>query len=368
MSDALLLAMCALQHRSTCLASAVVIACLLSDTRVASLAPSGRSLARAAVHHRRAGPVLRSVPDVAHDAPTTSRAGVTLVGAGPGDPDLLTVAALRLIEEPGALVIADRLISSEVLALVQGELRIARKTPGCAEQAQNEIYEWVAEGVASGRHVIRLKIGDPFVFGRGGEEILEFRKLLGGTLVPRVVPGVSAAFAAPLLGGIPVTHRGAAHRVVMSTGFGRNCTSPELPSYDDQTTTVFLMAVGRLPELCTGLQERGYPSSCAAAVIERAGCPDMRVLVGSVGTIARLAAEHEMRPPSTIIFGDVVRVVHGDFEGLCERVGGSEGIYWSGAGALEAAASGASLMPLDMTEPARAPAAPVADLEAVRSR
>ena len=94
----------------------------------------------------------------------------------------------------------------------------------------------------------------------------------------------------------------------------------------------------------------------------------MRVLVGSVGTIARLAAEHEMRPPSTIIFGDVVRVVHGDFEGLCERVGGSEGIYWSGAGALEAAASGASLMPLDMTEPARAPAAPVADLEAVRSR
>jgi len=306
--------------------------------------------------------VVRSVVgNDASDAPQegAARGAVTLVGAGPGDPDLLTVAALRLIEEPDALVIADRLVSSEVLALVRGELRIARKTPGCAEQAQNEIYRWVAEGVARGRHVIRLKIGDPFVFGRGGEEILEFRTLLGGSLVPRVVPGVSAAFAAPLLGGIPVTHRGAAHRVVMSTGFGRNNTSPELPSFDEQTTTVFLMAVGRLPELCAGLQERGYPSTCPAAVVERAGCPDMRVLVGSIASIARLAAEHEMRPPSTIVFGDVVRVVHGDFEGLCEVVGGAAGAYW--AGTPGAAAPPDTAAPLEDLRVAR-------DSEFIRAR
>ena len=126
------------------LASAVMMACLLSDTRVASLAPTGRSPARAAGHHRRAGPLLQSVPDVAHDAPTTSRAGVTLVGAGPGDPDLLTVAALRLIEEPGALVIADRLISSEVLALVQGELR-SRARRAAAPAGSEQIYQWVRE-------------------------------------------------------------------------------------------------------------------------------------------------------------------------------------------------------------------------------
>ena len=141
-------------------------------------------------------------------------ARVTLVGSGPGDPELLTIKAAGVLSDPHALVIADRLVSKEVLNLVRGEIKVANKHPGCAEKAQNEIYTWVAEGLAADRHVVRLKIGDPFVFGRGGEEVLKFREM---GHEPAVIPGVSAAFSAPLLAGIPVTHRGVSNQVVMCT-------------------------------------------------------------------------------------------------------------------------------------------------------
>lgn len=101
---------------------------------------------------------------------------ITLVGSGPGDPDLLTVKALKLLQDPDALVISDRLVSQEILDLVKGDIRIARKLPGCAELAQEEIYWLTHQGLRQGKHVIRLKIGDPFVFGRGGEEIITFRR------------------------------------------------------------------------------------------------------------------------------------------------------------------------------------------------
>lgn len=102
---------------------------------------------------------------------------LTLLGAGPGDPDLLTVAAHRLLtENTNALVIADRLVAPEILNIIAAaDVKVARKLPGCAELAQEEIYHWIYEGLREGQHVIRLKIGDPFVFGRGGEEILKCR-------------------------------------------------------------------------------------------------------------------------------------------------------------------------------------------------
>ena len=179
---------------------------------------------------------------------------ITLVGAGPGDPELLTVAAARALSNANALVVADRLVSKEVLELVAGELKVANKFPGCAEDAQQEIYTWCTEAVRSGRDVIRLKIGDPFMFGRGSEEVLEFRSRLG--VEAAVVPGVSAVFSAPLLGGIPVTHRGVANQLVVSTGYGRELSTPALQRYHPDQTAVFLMAVGRLPELCARLQVR----------------------------------------------------------------------------------------------------------------
>jgi hypothetical protein len=112
---------------------------------------------------------------------------VTLLGSGPGDPDLLTVAAYRLLStyDPNVLVIADRLVSPEVLKLVASETKVARKLPGCAELAQEEIYWWTYQALNQGKHVIRLKIGDPFVFGRGGEEVLQFRKF---GVEPTVIP------------------------------------------------------------------------------------------------------------------------------------------------------------------------------------
>lgn len=236
---------------------------------------------------------------------------VSLVGAGPGDPELLTVKAARVLGNPDALVVADRLVSGAVLELVKGELRVARKLPGCAEQAQQEIYRWVSEAVLRGRSVVRLKIGDPFVFGRGSEEVLWFRDHLG--VECDVVPGVSAAFASPLLGGIPVTHRGVANQVVMSTGYGKEESKPDIQAYHPETTAVFLMAVGRLPELCHRLQtEASYPSTCPSAIVEQASLSRQRVVVGTVATIASLAAELDIKPPATIVFGHVVTVLHGD--------------------------------------------------------
>ncbi|KAJ1451694.1 tetrapyrrole methylase [Pelagophyceae sp. CCMP2097] len=236
---------------------------------------------------------------------------IALVGAGPGDPELLTIAALRLIQDPAALIVADRLVSPEVLALVRGELRVARKAPGCAEEAQQQIYDWCCDAVREGRDVVRLKIGDPFVFGRGGEEVLEFRSKLG--IEPRIVPGVSSALAAPLAAGVPVTHRGASHQLVISTGFGRDGTSPELPWYHAHQTVVFLMAVGRLGNVTDALrQTRDFPDDCPALVVEKASRPEQRAVIGDVSDIAHWVETHQLKAPSTIVIGHSVRVLHGD--------------------------------------------------------
>lgn len=246
-------------------------------------------------------------------APRTRLAAgrVSLVGAGPGDPELLTLAALRAISEPSALVVADRLVSREILELVAGELRVAGKRPGCAEVAQEEIYDWIREGVSSNRTVVRLKIGDPFVFGRGGEEILEIRRSLG--IEATVVPGVSAALAAPLAAGVPLTHRGVAHQVVITTGYGRNGTKPELPTYHPSQTVVFLMSVGRIRQVAADLEnECGFPADCPALVVEKASCPEQRVVLGNIADVAGLVERYNIKPPSTVVFGHAVRVLYED--------------------------------------------------------
>lgn len=230
-----------------------------------------------------------------------------MVGSGPGDPDLLTLAAHRILSDPDILVISDRLVSKEILSIIRGECRIARKLPGCADAAQEEIYKWCKEGLDAGKHVVRLKIGDPFVFGRGGEEVLKFREF---GVEPKVIPGVSAAFSAPLLGSIPVTHRGVSNQVVMCTGYGRNGTSPDLIKYHKEQTIVFLMAVGRLRELCQRLIDMaGYPSKTPVGIIQDAGCPTQRTVVGNMETIADLAEKFNVKAPSTIVVGDVVSVL-----------------------------------------------------------
>jgi hypothetical protein len=116
---------------------------------------------------------------------------ISMVGSGPGDPDLLTMAAHKLLTDPNALVVSDRLVSPEILDLIASDnIKVARKMPGCADLAQEEIYSWCHEGLKNGQHVVRLKIGDPFVFGRGGEEVLTFRRFgVEPTIIPvRIVP------------------------------------------------------------------------------------------------------------------------------------------------------------------------------------
>jgi len=234
-------------------------------------------------------------------------AKLTLVGAGPGSPDLLTLAAHKIITNPNNYLIVDRLVSQEILDLIQGEYKVANKYRGCADIAQEEIYDWCKDGLREGKHVVRLKIGDPFVFGRGGEEVLEFRNF---GIEPTIIPGVSAAFSAPLLGSIPVTHRGVSNQVVMCTGYGRNNTSPDLIQYHKEQTVVFLMAVGRLRSLCDNLVEKAhYPRDTPVGIVERAGCPDQRTVVGTMRNIADLAEEYNVKPPSTIVVGEVVNVL-----------------------------------------------------------
>eukprot|EP00538_Stauroneis_constricta_P000953 CAMPEP_0119552470 /NCGR_PEP_ID=MMETSP1352-20130426/5456_1 /TAXON_ID=265584 /ORGANISM="Stauroneis constricta, Strain CCMP1120" /LENGTH=301 /DNA_ID=CAMNT_0007598711 /DNA_START=221 /DNA_END=1126 /DNA_ORIENTATION=- len=258
-------------------------------------------------------PTPASLPILHHGPKTVQTLAnggkITLVGSGPGDPDLLTIAAYKLLssEDDNTLFICDRLVSQEILDIIQGEKKIARKLPGCADLAQNEIYQWSNDALQQGKHVIRLKIGDPFVFGRGGEEVLHFRSK---GIDPIVIPGVSAAFSAPLLGSIPVTHRGVANQVVMCTGYGREGTSPDLIKYHPEQTIVFLMAVGRLKELSERLQRMaGYPADTPVGIIEKAGCPDQRTVVGDLKTIGDIAIQHNVQAPSTIVVGNVVRVL-----------------------------------------------------------
>ena len=130
--------------------------------------------------------------------------------------------------------------------------------------------------------------------------------------------GVSAAFSAPLLGSIPVTHRGISNQVVMCTGYGRNNTSPDLIQYHKEQTVVFLMAVGRLRTLCENLVTKAhYPIDTPVGIVERAGCPDQRTVVGTMENIADLAEKYEVKPPSTIVVGEVVNVLltDDDFDG-----------------------------------------------------
>ena len=226
---------------------------------------------------------------------------VTLVGAGPGDPRLLTIAARNALSSAD-LVLCDRLVPPAVRALAPAELRVAGKVPGRADAAQAELMRWMLEGARAGRHVVRLKCGDPFLFGRGAEE----RDALEAHGVPvEVVPGVSSALAAPLLAGISATERGVADRVVVCTGRGAGGVEVAPPAYCPHTTAVFLMSVGRLASLVAALRAAGWPAACPAAAVERASHPDQRVMRASLAELPSVAAARRLEAPAVIVVGQV---------------------------------------------------------------
>ncbi|HVW19049.1 MAG TPA: uroporphyrinogen-III C-methyltransferase, partial [Solirubrobacteraceae bacterium] len=227
---------------------------------------------------------------------------VYLVGAGPGDPGLLTVRARELIESAD-VVLTDRLVPPQALALARGEVVDVGKVGGGEQVPQEETERLLVEHALAGRTVVRLKGGDPFVFGRGGEEALVCRE----RGIPfEVVPGVTAGVAAPAYAGIPVTHRGIASGVAFVTG---RDTDGRLPDLDALArfpgTLVFYMGVRGLPEIADGLSAAGRPAEQPAAVVERGTMPGQRVVRGTLGTIAALAREAGVRAPAITIVGDV---------------------------------------------------------------
>lgn len=245
---------------------------------------------------------------------------VFLVGSGPGDPGLITVRGLDLLRRAEVLVL-DRLAGPELpLEAPAGCLVIdAGKAPGRVAMTQDEINACLVEHGRAGRFVVRLKGGDPFVFGRGSEEA----EALHAAGVPyEVVPGVSSAIAAPSAAGVPVTHRGLATHVTIVTGH----EDPAKP--ETQTdwaslaraggTLVLLMGVGRLAGIAEALVAGGRDPRTPVAIVERATSPTQRVTTGDLATIAATAAAAGVSSPAVTVVGDVVAVR--DAIGWAERV------------------------------------------------
>ncbi len=233
---------------------------------------------------------------------------VYLVGAGPGHPELLTVKAAKLLEA-GDVIIYDRLIQEEVLALAKpsAERIYMGKSVGIHESRQEEIFEVLVRKAREGKMVVRLKGGDPFLFGRGGEEA-EFLAEHG---VPfEVVPGVSSALAAPASAGIAVTHRDAASAVAIVTGHEANRDESRLnwSALAGIDTLVFLMSVRTVDRVARELIAHGRDPQTPAAMIQMAFWHGERVITGTLGSIAADVERAAIDPPATLVIGEAVRL------------------------------------------------------------
>ena len=231
---------------------------------------------------------------------------VWLVGAGPSDGGLLTLKGKAVLEQ-AEVVVFDALVGPEILAWIppQAEKINVGKRAGCHLKSQEEINRILLEKALEGRRVVRLKGGDPFLFGRGGEE-LELLTACG--VAYEVVPGVTSAVAVPAYCGIPVTHRDFCSSVHIITGHKRQGKPLELPFRalaETGGTLVFLMGLTALPEICQGLLEAGLPPETPAAVLEKGATAEQRTLVADLETLPRRTAEAGMQTPAIIVVGGV---------------------------------------------------------------
>ncbi|MEN8259709.1 MAG: siroheme synthase CysG [Pseudomonadota bacterium] len=231
---------------------------------------------------------------------------VALVGAGPGDPDLLTFRALRLMQQAD-VVVYDRLVSPEVLELVRrdAERIYAGKERDRHTLHQEAINDLLARLAKAGKRVVRLKGGDPFIFGRGGEEI---ETLLEQGINFQVVPGITAASGCASYAGIPLTHRDHAQSCVFVTGH-RKDGSIDLnwaQLVNPHQTLVIYMGLLGLEEICQALIEHGASPETAAALIQQGTTRNQRVFTGTVATLAEIVAAADIKPPTLVIVGSVV--------------------------------------------------------------
>ena len=233
---------------------------------------------------------------------------VYLVGAGPGDPDLLTLRAVNLLKKAD-IVLYDRLVNRAILdfAPIWAERIYVGKSPSDdSSQRQERIYTLMKGHLLAGKTVVRLKGGDPFVFGRGGEEALRLAEM---GVRAEIVPGISSCIAAPEAAAIPVTFRG------ISASFGVFAGQPGDGIKTGQIdwiaasrigTAVFLMGVARLPMIVAKLLEHGRPADTPIALIEKASLPEQMITIGTLGDI--LSKVDGAKSPTTVVVGEVVAV------------------------------------------------------------
>ncbi|QNN52850.1 uroporphyrinogen-III C-methyltransferase [Nocardioides mesophilus] len=240
--------------------------------------------------------------------------GVVLVGGGPGDPELVTVAARRALAEAD-VVVADRLAPRELLNELSPDVEIVdvAKLPRGRSAAQEEINRVIVEHARAGKRVVRFKGGDSFVFGRGYEEALA----CAAAGVPcRVVPGITSAIAVPAAAGIPVTHRGVAHDFTVVSGHlppGHADSLVEWPAVARlRGTVVLLMAVQNLSAIAEALQKDGREADTPVAVISEGTMPGERTLLSTLGEVGEDVARERVRAPAIVVVGPVVAVAHPD--------------------------------------------------------
>jgi uroporphyrinogen III methyltransferase/synthase len=239
------------------------------------------------------------------------RAGkVYLVGAGPGDPGLLTIKAMKILENAD-VVIYDRLVTKDILRLIpkEAEKIYARKLPGKGHRTQDEINEIMIREACRGKIVVRLKGGDPFLFGRGGEEAQALRK---AGIEFEVIPGITSALAVPAYAGIPLTHREYASSLAIVTGHEDPTKPRSRVNWEKLATSVdtivVLMGVKTLKNIVRGLIKGGRDPETSIAIIERGTTTNQRVTIGTLRDILQKAEEKGVKAPAVIVIGDIVKL------------------------------------------------------------